>query len=151
MKKWTNLRDAFMKTMRATGERKRRYVYHDQLQFLAKVVQPPKTIKNFGEEDHDTSGLIRFESSMSEGEYVQETPVSQTRIPSSRIKAKKRKLEETAATEVYQTAGDQLKTDNARMMFLKSVYPSVEPFTNSQFLEFQIGLLQLIKNISSQS
>lgn len=41
--------------------------------------------------------------------------------------------------------------DDPQSSFFKSILPTIKTFTNEQFLDFQVGVLQVDKNIKNQT
>ena len=51
--KWHNIRDSFMKSLKKSGQATgRKHTYHDNLQFLLKVVLPDDTQSNIQDPQH---------------------------------------------------------------------------------------------------
>lgn len=149
VKRWTNLRDCFAKSKKddksakksGSGAKKRKkYVFSDQLQFLNKIYTEKETVDSFNlegtlEEDEEPEGTT--------GEPEVSTNVN---LPSKPVGTRKRKkLDEV---EVKMLKALEHKTPCSKMSFLQSLMPHLTNYSNSEFLQFQVGVLNVIENIN---
>ena len=152
VKRWTNLRDCFAKSKKddksakksGSGAKKRKkYVFSDQLQFLNKIYTEKETVDSFNpeivpgtlEEDEEPEGTT--------GEPEVSTYVN---LPSKPVGTRKRKkLDEV---EVKMLKALEHKTPCSKMSFLQSLMPHLTNYSNSEFLQFQVGVLNVIENIN---
>uniref|UniRef100_A0A0A9WD81 Transcription factor Adf-1 n=2 Tax=Lygus hesperus TaxID=30085 RepID=A0A0A9WD81_LYGHE len=147
-RKWNNIRDQWIKWKRKEKMygSNRKYIYHDHLKFLDKVHMQNAIKKEGGEEQ-----LQHVEDSETYGESGSETMQSRRSLGhddlhnSAQGKKRKRKFEEVLL-EMDQT---QLGPgqESRHMLFFRSIAPSLEMFNEDQILDFQLGVLQTLKNV----
>jgi len=144
-------------------------VYHEQLNFLEKGLYHRSTDSSMAYEQTDEAGEHIDEAGQQETEELQsaadqgtETPdatkqTSQT--PSAKTstvkttsvqqstRKRKRTLDEFELRMLKSIeAGDQ---EDRNMKFFKGILPSVQKFNDNQIVDFQMGVLQVIKNIQN--
>lgn len=146
IKKWTNIRDCYLKWYKIYKEQKKRggpkrprrkYYYHTQLHFLKKIV------------DGASVSAQEENVSISEGSDHEH----ETFIPPSKVK--KKPIKSNATTIINETIKEptsQKPIENApetsrHLLFFQGILPSILPFDDDQTIEFQMGVLQLIKGI----
>lgn len=131
-KKWTSLRDRWMKCHRRLKEMKsgsgakkiRKCDFYDEMLFLTKIVTRRDT-----------------ESNIPETTNVEKSPVEHTPI------AKKKKQD---ISEVDKNMAEFIKTvtkeeESRAMSFFKSIAPSVDKFGDEEMVDFQFEVLKLVR------
>lgn len=158
--KWQNIRDSFTKSLRKkSGDgRKTKYLYHDNLTFLLKVVQPYETQSSL-----DDSQNVQ-QSQVTETELEKEAVTDEMQVQShvrqvdSRDSAiargkerqnapKRRRLQEDVDKRLLQALQNPPDEDEA---FFISITPMVQKMTDEEKLEFRMSVLKLIQNINRQ-
>ncbi|XP_037950685.1 uncharacterized protein LOC119681533 [Teleopsis dalmanni] len=132
-KRWKNLRDCYLKhknkRIQATKRngsapiRIRKYIYADQLSFLNKIYEKGKTIDCMDEKEE----------------------VSNESSSSAKTSTKHKRMNEVS-TQIIKTVEEEKFCYKAT--FLKSLMLHLEKFNNAEFLQFQMGALNLIQNIN---
>lgn len=156
-KKWINVKDAWLKSckLKSKNIRKRKYIYNDQLQFLTKVADLNETTSSIDYQGNQNSNHSTDEEGKKAlHQFVKPVleelePVHQ-RLANKNESCLRRKTEEFDIRLSVGVDTDP-KVEDPRLMFFKGILPSIKHFNNDQFIDFQIGVLQLIKNISSQN
>lgn len=165
MKKWANIRDSFMRSLRCgTGQAaKKKYMYSDHLQFLVKTGKTAETVNNF---DFDVRDADDCDSDVTDEAILQEDedltvntsePVSSVGIstsrkviPSSKFSRKRQldPLEREIIRELKEEKSPKLKSPPSdHEMITSSFLPHIRDLTASELLEFQIQTLALIQSI----
>ncbi|XP_031770501.2 uncharacterized protein LOC116413799 [Galleria mellonella] len=175
-RKWSQTRDAWLKTLHETTKRpsSRPYIYHKQLLFLKKVV-------HVKEDDEDVSEMHKSEQRESDGESQNEEAGSEgpnESIPRKYGKSTIRNLKRIRRIEVKKHGSKHLlenknmyqgvkyarrNDDRVRyksnhvddvneheirhLNFFKSLLPSLAFLDDDQTLQFQSGVLNLLQNI----
>lgn len=142
LNKWTNIRDAFIKSVRhiAGRNRNKKYIFHNHLTFL------------IPEQTEESNWSINTDSHYSETEGGSEDTPSHLEQ-----RTKKRKTNEEETKKVIMFKGDTSYTEideyhDPRVMnedeaFFASLLPSIANYTEEERLEFRIGVLGLMKRI----
>lgn len=140
IKKWTNIRDNWMKWNKKQSEQKksgcrgktvRKYIYHDQMKFLKKVAVHGQTVSSVSEEE--TTNISE-----------------QSRMELQSFVEKKRKRTPDEVDLRLRKVRDCEKEPNRHLSFFKGILPSVNNFEEDQTIEFQMGVLLLIRNIKNR-
>lgn len=154
MKKWCNIRDAFVRAERkskniqksaaGTKHSVKKYVYADQLQFLV-------TARSHRSTDHENEDTAYYNDSVLINEVRDEElsrVASQEEISNldSRKKAKLDSVEQRMFTFLERTGMVKI-TPNRHLSFFEGIVPSLETFSDDEVLCFQAGLLKLIMDI----
>ncbi|XP_042909182.1 uncharacterized protein [Parasteatoda tepidariorum] len=185
MKRWKNTKDNFVRRIREMKEasnmrsqngvrfkkKPRKYVFHDQLQFLYKLYDPSEYKYHFKKEkrslveedimaDVDNS-IVMFEESKSENETIEDkdeyilgidtvddallddTPQSTQLVPIGN----KRSYDEVQLKLL--NALEKMENTNPHISFVNSLLPTLNKLTPEQILDFQYGVLKLLKDITS--
>ncbi|KAJ8945469.1 hypothetical protein NQ314_009221, partial [Rhamnusium bicolor] len=129
LKRWTNLRDAFVKSKRKLKDCEKRQ------EGLAEVEEEDAVPQRAHEDTEGATNTIT-------GEANKRT----TETPSTRAR-KHRKPDEIELR--IMKALESEKPDN-KMAFFNSLLPHLDTFDNNNFLQFQMGVLQLISNINEK-
>lgn len=170
IKRWKNVRDNWLKWKKRERESKRsgagackirKYLYHDQLKFLERTLMHRTTVSNVGiegGEEHTYEGESQQEDSQSAAVEICENPHEEVQTmqtapeastPLKDVKTskarKKRTLDEFEEKILQAIQVDE--QEDRHMMFFKGIIPSLRMLRESQIVDFQIGVLQLLKNI----
>ncbi|XP_074041481.1 uncharacterized protein [Leptinotarsa decemlineata] len=153
LKKWRNVRDRWMKHIRQDKDSKKsgagaskikKYVYHDQLQFLKKIAH-----------QHDTESSINVpegNNTASPTEDIIDNPG--TRIPAqptkSQVTRKRKRNEDEFEPKMMKILENPHDEEGTYFGFFRSMIPTLKTFTNDQFVEFQLGVLGVLKNVKAQ-
>lgn len=141
----------------------RKYLYHEQLNFLEQGLYHRSTDSSMAfehtdevESQQDTEEL---QSASEQGTATPDatkqtsqtpsvkTPTVKTTSVQQSTRKRKRTLDEFELRMLKSIeAGDQ---EDRHMQFFKGILPSVQKFTDNQIVDFQMGVLQVIKNIQN--
>ncbi|VEN34554.1 unnamed protein product [Callosobruchus maculatus] len=150
-KRWANLRDAFLKSQRKlkeckrSGGRMKKYVYADQMQFLNKLLQTREVAEslegiteNNGDEEVDTvsDSLLPPKKASRETTKPQEYKRRRRRRPDE-LELKILKALEAPAVSPH-------------ISFFQGLLPHLHKFDDSEILEFQMGVLEVISKINNK-
>ncbi|XP_046673246.1 uncharacterized protein LOC124362627 [Homalodisca vitripennis] len=153
LKKWRNIRDRWMKHIRQDKDSKRsgagaskikKYIYHDQLQFLKKIAH-----------QHDTESSINVpegNNSVSPTEDIIDN--TGTRIPAQpnkpKVTRKRKRNEDEFELKMMKILEQPYDEEETYFGFFRSMVPTLKTFTTDQFVEFQLGVLGVLKNVKAQ-
>lgn len=152
IKKWRNVKDRWMKHVRKDKDSKKsgagaskikKYVYHDQLQFLKKIAHQRDTESSInvpeGNNPSPTEGVIDDSGTP--------TP-AQTK--NARETRKRKRNEDEFELKMMKVLEKPYDEEETYFGFFRSMVPTLKTFTNDQFLEFQLGVLGVLKNVKAQ-
>lgn len=159
VKKWSNIRDAFVRAERklknmqksaaGTKHRIKKYVYADQLQFLVAARSRRSTDDSITlHENEDTSySNVSVTINEAQGEELSKV-IRHDEICNlgSRKQAKLDSVEQRMFTFLERT-GIVKTPPNRHLSFFEGIVPSLETFSDDEVLCFQAGLLKLIMDI----
>lgn len=133
-----------MKTSGAGASKHKKYVYNDQLQFLSKLYATRDIEENFEddgvERDADSVDVnLETHPEMTDVDAANRRPDSRSR--------KRRKPDEVEMRMLKALEGDK---PNRHLSFFNAVMPALEKFEEHEVLQFQMGVLQLISNITEK-
>ncbi|KAG5887825.1 hypothetical protein JTB14_022683 [Gonioctena quinquepunctata] len=162
MDKWRNVRDAFRKSLRKSIDetQKRKYIYHDNLQFLLTVSEKehPLSMRD-PQEDHsvDAYSEVVVKEEMEEhepDEYDQRRASSEE--SEKRKQTDKAKLSisnefDEAVIAVLEKSGYRNEPLDEDEAFFKSLLPSVRTMTQDEKLKFRVEVIRSIQNIRMQN
>lgn len=151
-KRWGNLRDAFSKSKRKLKECKKsgagahnikKYVYADQMQFLNKLFQTREVAESLegrtdNNEDEDVDTLP--EAPLPPKETTREKP-------KPREHKKRRQLDEVELKMIKALEEPPL---SPHISFFQGLLPHLNKFDDSEVLEFQVGVLEVISKIKNK-
>lgn len=150
--KWQNIRDAFVRSLKKKSGQamQRKYVYHDQLQFLFKVVNKDETISSISDTE------------IGDVEQEFEIPISPENTPTtsegssqlslvSKKQSNRKRMAERMADPIESEILKRLKESSVPVdedeSFFNSMVPTVRKMSDDEKLEFRMGVLQLIQKI----
>lgn len=152
IKKWRNVRDRWMKQIRKEKDSKKsgagankikKYIFNDQLQFLKKVVHQNATSSSINVPEGDNI--------VSPTEEIDDTEIlipAQSKKPNVTRKRKTNQDEfELKMMKIIENPQDE---DDSYMGFFRSMIPTLKTLTSDQFVDFQIGVLGVLKNVKAQ-
>lgn len=154
VKRWNNIRDQWIKWKNrdkntkksgAAASKLRKYVYHEQLNFLDQVPYHRSTDSSMDYEAESQQQTEEHQPGADQGT----APPDATKQTSHTSSARKRKrtldeFEERILRTIE--AGDK---EDRHMQFFKGILPSLQKFNENQIVDFQMGVLQVIKNIQN--
>jgi hypothetical protein len=151
--KWTNTRDAFMRSLRKKSGQAatKKYLYADFLQFLLKVTEKDETESSICEE-------VRNESTETQEEEETETVVQKMGEASTSSrdagtlqhrKRKTTKVSDEIDRKILKSL-EKIEPDEDEAFFI-SVLPSVRQFSADDKLDFRMIVLKAIKDIKTRS
>lgn len=160
LKRWNNIRDQWMKWKKkeknskksgARASKLRKYIYHKALPFLEKVREHAETTSNI-QGEIPIQGESRQDDTVDEsGVESQNTQQTTNTVPNtvnkpSKVPKKKKKMDDfqlrmLKVVETPQQDGDR------HLSFFKGIIPSISKFNEPQIVEFQLGVLQLVKKM----
>ncbi|CAG9560029.1 unnamed protein product [Danaus chrysippus] len=152
VKRWTNLRDCFAKSKkddksakksRSGLKKRKKYVFSDQLQFLNKIYTKKETVDSFNPEI--VPGTLE-EDEEPEGTTGEPEVSTNANLPSKPVGTRKRKKLDEVEVKMHKAL--EHKTPCSKMSFLQSLMPHLTNYSNSEFLQFQVGVLNVIENIN---
>lgn len=155
MKKWTNVRDAFKKSMKkqknasksgAGASTIKTYIYNEQLKFLNKLFIERQTENSLSSNttQSDTSDEQETMGNLQEI-TVANTKVGNTNV-TQKVPSKKRKMDHVEL-EMLKALKE---TPDRHLYFFKGIIPSLESFDDEEILEFQTTVLQTISTIKKR-
>ncbi|XP_074027112.1 uncharacterized protein isoform X2 [Leptinotarsa decemlineata] len=156
IKRWGNLRDAFSKSKRKLKECKKsgagvrnikKYYYADQMQFLNKLFQTREVAESLegrtdnNEDEDDTSP----EAPLPTKETIR-------RNPKPREHKRGRQPDEVEPDEVELKIIKALEEPplSPHISFFQGILPHLNNFDDSEILEFQMGVLEVISKIKNK-
>ena len=126
----------------------KKYLYHDNLQFLLKVVQKDDTDSSIQEsqqivdpEDGEDMGI---EEEAWDGATCSATE-QQSRNP-----RKRRRLQDDVDREILQALSSSKATPDEDEAFFISITPHVQRMSADDKLDFRMGVMQLVNDITSR-
>ncbi|CAF4844844.1 unnamed protein product [Pieris macdunnoughi] len=169
IQRWTHIRDNYNRSYKKIQEQKRSgsgaktakpYVYSKQLSFLKKVIEPKETISNVisknnytesenqknNSEGNDTSAANSIQTQVN---MATMSPIPKF-IPKRPMKNAVNPLDAKMMKFMDSYSNNEPKTINRHLSFFKGIIPSLDKFDDDEVLEFQMGVLQLLKNIKSR-
>lgn len=172
VKRWNNIRDQWLKWRNrdkhskksgAAASKLRKYLYHEQLNFLEKGLYRRATDSSMADNEHtgEAESQQQTEERQSAADQREtpdateqtsqtlsaKTPAVKTTSVQQSARKRKRGLDEFELRMLKSIeAGDQ---EDRNMQFFKGILPSVQKFTDNQIVDFQMGVLQVIKNIQN--
>ncbi|XP_076663647.1 uncharacterized protein LOC143366437 [Andrena cerasifolii] len=143
-KKWTNVRDSFVKSNKRLKElrtcgvasfKPKKYVYSNQLQFLSKLI-----------EERPAEDSLSESTCTDEGEINSDICATQFKELEKQLKSRKRRHDEfeLKLIKALETSESQ---PNRHISFFNGIIPSLEKLDDDDVIKFQIGVLQLLENI----
>lgn len=160
MKKWTQTRDSWMKSMKKQKEEKRSgssakpsrlYLYHEQMGFMKKIIDSTTV-----QESIDDS--VRTDEENRGGRQIDENEKNHTvHQPSSSGTQRKRKSEtmHELDAKMLKFIDHQINipkyTENRHLSFFKGLLPTMSSLNEDQTLEFQAGVISLLQNIKKST
>ncbi|KAI4464765.1 madf domain transcription factor [Holotrichia oblita] len=161
VRRWTNLRDAFAKSLKKMKESKssgsaakklKQYVYNDKLQFLIKLYAERETSNSLCEDDgsvevQNNVVLHRVRNPLAtENEATNPTifkkPATQSR--------KHKKVDEVELKILKALEPKEPEKTDPNMSFFQSLLPHLKNFNAEDILQFQMGVLQVISNLNER-
>ena len=148
-KKWTNVRDSFVKSNKRLKElrtcgvasfKPKKYVYTNQLQFLSKLIEERPT------EERPTEDSLSESTCTDEGETTSDICAAQFKELEKQLKSRKRRHDEfeLKLIKALETSESQ---PNRHISFFNGIIPSLEKLDDDDIIKFQIGVLQLLETI----
>lgn len=122
---------------------KRKYIYHSQLHFLKNFAVNSKEENEAGSDD---SNFEQEASILQQTKTVERKPIEINPPPVNIVSNKKRKEPEQTEPTLVKTEGSEPITSR-HLLFFQGILPSINHFNDDQTIEFQMGVLQLIKDI----
>lgn len=114
------------------GKKRKKYVFSDQLQFLNQIYTDRNTIDNMEPET----------------EQEQEKTIGDEVPSSASHQTKCRKHKKPDDIELKMMKALEPKTPCSKMSFLHSLMPHLQNYSDREFLQFQMGVLQVIENLN---
>lgn len=156
----------------------KKYVYYDQLLFLERVPSRRKRVTQTNTETTkgvtntettkgvtNTATLERVTNKEGAEDFSEESAIDEhldTNEPTvseilighpkqkiSRTTTKRRRGLDDLEPNTIKAPEGGLTTENRHLMFFKGILPYLTPFSDTQSLDFQMGVLQVIKNITT--
>jgi len=164
-KKWTNIKDSFVKDVKGNKPRKslrfpehrKKYYLFDHLQFLIPFIQDTKTGGGgrSAEDGAGKPGSKKMRKNTLHGEGSSRNTLSMAAAPPSETAPK---IPETLQSDVQQhadllnkfagkTAADALCQLDGDLSFMVSLLPTIKSMNEKQKINFKIGILQLVSRI----
>jgi hypothetical protein len=142
--KWQNIRDSFVKSLKKKSGQSanKKYLYHDNLLFLLKIVQKDDTQSSI-DESQDVNELPEEEAETPVDESTSGTIPKITSNP-----RKKARLQNSIDREILDALNKPPDEDEA---FFISITPAVRKMSDEDKLDFKMQVLQVIKNINNKN
>lgn len=162
MKKWTQTRDSWMKSIKkqkyekksgSSAKPSRLYLYHDQMCFLKKIMDSTTVQESAGdgplEQNKGTHQIDEKEKNI-----FNKSPANQPHISGTQRKRKSDPAHELDA-KMLKFIDHQIQTprneENCHLSFFKGLLPSISSLNEDQSLEFQAGVISLLQNIKKKT
>lgn len=150
MKKWKSMRDEWMKCHRKLNESKsgsranptvHKYTYYDNMKFLTKIVK-----------HRDTESNIQPPCN-TENDDSQDTPMYKKKKKEQIHKEKDLSTVDKKMIQLINSLQkEESKTEDSRIMsFFKSIAPTVEKFSDEEFIEFQYQVISIVRNLKQKN
>ncbi|CAH1984152.1 unnamed protein product [Acanthoscelides obtectus] len=151
--KWQNIRDSFVKSLKKKSGQAttKKYMYHDNLTFLLKVVQSDDTQSSIDDTQDNEHSLLKETQNEAERESEVQVQLQKNINPmpaGNRNTSKKPRLQEDVDKRILTALEKPPDEDEA---FFLSITPSVRKMSEDDKLEFRMNVLQLIKNINMRN
>ncbi|CAH1980464.1 unnamed protein product [Acanthoscelides obtectus] len=154
MKKWTNMKDNWMKCHKKMGEYKsgagahkiRKYNFYDQMLFLSKIVEHRKTDSSMDE--HVNSSGINNENAEPNPSRSQNGKASEA--PKAKQKKKNNQLSEVDIKFMKFMDVTAQEEKSRSMNFFRGISDSVDKFTDENMIDFQFQVISIIKSIQER-
>ncbi|CAH1969511.1 unnamed protein product [Acanthoscelides obtectus] len=142
--KWQNIRDAFVRSLKKKSGQgaQRKYVYHDQLQFLLQVMNKDETISSISDEE-----VHQGEETENSNEVPPTPAISKASSRSShasKTRQGRKRLADPIELEIRKKLNEPSNEDES---FFNSVVPMITTMSEEEKIEFRMGVLQLIQKI----
>ncbi|XP_031328390.1 uncharacterized protein LOC116163088 [Photinus pyralis] len=153
-KRWGNLRDAFTKSKRKLKESKKsgagaakikKYVYADQMQFLNKLIQSREVVESLEDRTDDNENKDVYnplEAPLPRKETICENP-----NPKPQEYKRRRRPDEV---ELKMMKALEEPAPSPHISFIQGLLPHLNKFGDSEILEFQMGVLEVISKINNK-
>ncbi|XP_072945169.1 uncharacterized protein [Epargyreus clarus] len=163
IQRWTHIRDNYNRSHKKRQDQKRSgiggkrvkpYVYSKQLSFLQKVIQLRQSISSLISDDSNTES----ENPVNNSEDIEilevnslqtNDRVSMNSIPKKRQQNDVNHPDAKMMKFVDSSSYNEPRSINRHLSFFNGILPSLENFDEDDVLEFQMGVLQLVKKIKS--
>nr|XP_026501027.1 uncharacterized protein LOC113404371 [Vanessa tameamea] len=136
MKKWTNIRDAWKKTVSEDKRKFKPYVYHEQLKFL---------LKNYNKGDSTDAEASKDKIEEYNSDDASDSVASSSNRPAKRLRTHEQ--DEQDAGYIHYMDVKSTHVEDAHISFFKSLLPSLHKLDDDETLEFQMGVIKLIQEI----
>lgn len=164
MTKWSNIRDAFLRSLRTKSGQgaKKFYIYSEHLQFLLKISQKDETDCNFRqtETEHDSTAVEEFAESRLPDARSPCSPKSQPVPSTSRTTSKSKRHLDDLEREILcelKKGRQSIDSGNAshshrsdQEMILLSFLPYIRDMSETELMDFQMEVLTTIKTIKQR-
>lgn len=154
-KRWGNLRDAFSKSKKKMKECKKsgagapnikKYVYADQMQFLNKLFEQASTVAESLEATVENN---EDEDPTQDSTHQAQQPPENTVGENSKPRQYKRRRQPDEI-ELRMIKALEEPPQCPKMSFYQGLMPHLNKFDDSEFLEFQMGVLEVITKINNK-
>lgn len=161
MKKWANVRDSFMRSLRCgTGQAaKKIYMYSDHLQFLLKTGKQGETVNNYND-DHGNDGEEDEDGNLTDLVNLTEPVTSpgmsapQKQVHIKNTNSRKRPLdpvEREIMREIKDVNMQKITTPPSdHELVISSFLPHIRDMNSSELLDFQMQTLTVIQAIKNK-
>jgi len=151
LKRWTNLRDSFTKYKKKqidyqqngiTNIKLKTYIYYNHLSYLEKLFDGNESVEDFEIKKEDEE----YGDESLEGHFLAAGASSTSSLGPYRPKPKKHKISDESdfwpALESPQPC--------SKIAFLQSIMPHLRKLDDEEFLQFQVGVLKVIRDINDE-
>ncbi|XP_063623875.1 uncharacterized protein LOC134795874 [Cydia splendana] len=165
IQRWTCIRDSYIRSYKKIQDQKRSgiakttkpYVYNKQLSFLQKVIQPNETItsvfieNNIELENQNNSDENETSDTNSNEEQDIKPTFSSNAIPKRIAKRHVTDVNPVDAKVMKMDcySNNEPRTMNRHLSFFNGILPALDKLDEDEVLEFQMGVLHLLKNIKN--
>lgn len=122
-------------------------MYSDQLQFLNKIYDDHNTVDSMMPEIGEGLENTHAEEEQTRG-TAEDAILPNTHVPSNQTRTRKHK--KTDEIELKLLKALEPVTPCSKMSFLQSLMPHLKHYTDGEFLNFQMGVLNVIENINKR-
>lgn len=159
VQRWTHLRDNYGRSCRKIQDQKRSgikpakpYIYSKKCSFLQSVLQHKETITNVTTENSNTESEYNFQTN--EESEINSIKNDVTKNVTSRILKRPTNTDtytpiEAKMIKFMDSFSQEPKVTNRHLSFFNGILPTLDNFDDNEAIEFQMGVLHLLKRIKT--
>ncbi|XP_075214217.1 uncharacterized protein LOC142320402 [Lycorma delicatula] len=155
-RRWKCLKDAFLRSLRLQGTPngpKKKYVFHKQMAFLLPTIQSQKIWRNLNNPESKQLTLKIMDDSTQPSNCVSTSLQPENSAPPAKQRKKSDESfeREPVVNVLHEVKSKSDDNNNPDKLFLLSILPRIQELNNSDKLDFQIKVMQLLKQYTDAS